>query len=715
MSSHNIALKPVMLHPVRLTRRMKNRVPLACALFLACLSSTSRAAAVSVTQHNFATTTLEPTSTLTLNFSENTEALTGRIAVFVGPTDVTAALQLSGTAATYGPSPLGLPVGSHDVVVMFYDGAAWTAVARLPLVVASPETAGLTSTSAATQRSFKPKIDLTGALGHTRAASVGKESTSINTHTGGLQGSIADDWSGDAHGGWTLRAQVNAAGSSIRSQALRFAQRASAAEKVDLASYLIEGNLGAAKFGLGHINAGSHPLLMNGLSFRGATLSYPVSPQFDVTLNAHNGSAVVGADRLLGLYDDTHHFAGATVGFEAYPEAKGRLRFEAAVLDAAVARTQPGINTSAATSTQESAGIGLRILGATEDARGRFDAAYASSQYRSIGDGFSPTTLAARKNAYLFDGSYQVVRDLSFGERWPITSTVTFKHEYADPLYKSLGAGWAADYQQTSLGVITSVGPLSIQLATSARNDNVRRVATALVNKVENSQFTLSGHAAQLFNLTPSPEIPAINLSLTRSHQWGAHAPTTLDSTLIPNIATHAVTGGLNWSGAAWTFALTGGHNKQDNRQLGSERKDIATTTYGAQLGWRLSDTSMLNLGITPNINRQSDTGLRRTTWNPNASMSWQLPFDIALTSSANFDRSYDSLATSGTRNWGFANQLTKTFKLPVAWGSGSQAIQLSLRQFVTYANNRTLQGLIDTQTSTRNAGVTLNISIALF
>ena len=715
MSSHNIALKPVMLHPVRLTRRMKNRVPLACALFLACLSSTSRAAAVSVTQHNFATTTLEPTSTLTLNFSENTEALTGRIAVFVGPTDVTAALQLSGTAATYGPSPLGLPVGSHDVVVMFYDGAAWTAVARLPLVVASPETAGLTSTSAATQRSFKPKIDLTGALGHTRAASFGKESTSNNTHTGGLQGSIADDWSGDAHGGWTLRAQVNAAGSSIRSQALRFAQRASAAEKVDLASYLIEGNLGAAKFGLGHINAGSHPLLMNGLSFRGATLSYPVSPQFDVTLNAHNGSAVVGADRLLGVYDDTHHFAGATLGFEAYPEAKGRLRFEAAVLDAAVARTQPGINTSAATSTQESAGIGLRILAATEDARGRFDAAYASSQYRSIGDGFSPTTLAARKNAYLFDGSYQVVRDLSFGERWPITSTVTFKHEYADPLYKSLGAGWAADYQQTSLGVITSVGPLNIQLATSARNDNVRRVATALVNKVENSQFTLSGHAAQLFNLTPSPEIPAINLSLTRSHQWGTHAPTTLDSTLIPNIATHAVTGGLNWSGAAWTFALTGGHNKQDNKQLGSERKDIATTTYGAQLGWRISDTSMLNLGITPNINRQSDTGLRRTTWNPNASMSWQLPFDIALTSSANFDRSYDSLATSGTRNWGFANQLTKTFKLPVAWGSGSQAIQLSLRQFVTYANNRTLQGLIDTQTSTRNAGVTLNISIALF
>ena len=715
MSSHNIALKPVTLDPLRLARRTKNRVPLACALFLACLTSTSRAAALSVTQHNFATTTLEPTSTLTLVFSENTEALTGRIAVFIGATDVTAAVQLSGTAATYGPSPLGLPLGSHDVVVMFYDGTAWIALARLPLVVGSPETAGLTSASAATQRSFKPKIDLTSALGYTRTATVGKENTSNKTHTGGLQGSVADEWSGDDHGGWTLRAQANAAGSSVRSQALRFAQRASAAEKVDLASYLIEGTLGAAKFGLGHINAGSHPLLMSGLSFRGTTFSYPVSPHLDVTLNAHNGSAVVGADRLLGLYDDTHHFAGATLGFEAYPESKGRLRVEAAVLDAAVARTQPGISTSGATATQESAGIGLRVLGTTEDSRGRFDAAYASSQYRSIGDGFSPTTSATRNNAYLFDSSFQVVRDLSFSERWPITSTVTFKHEYADPLYKSLGAGWAADYQQTSLGVVTSVGPLNIQLATSARNDNVRRVATALVNKVENSQFTLSGHVAQLFNLTPSPEIPAINLTLTRSHQWGTHAPTTLDATLIPNIATHAVTGGLNWSGAAWTFALTGGQNKQDNRQLGSANKDIATTTFGAQLGWRASDAAMLTIGITPNISRQSDTGMRRTTWNPNASVSWQLPFDIALTSSANFDRSYDSLATSGTRNWGFANQLTKTFKLPVIWGSGSQAIQLSLRQFVTYANNRTLQGLVDTQSSTRSAGVTLNISIALF
>lgn len=693
------------------------------ALLSACIAANSHAAAVSVTANNFATRTLEPASAFALDLSEPADALTGRVAVFIGAMDVTTTLQASGNTLTYGPSPLGLPLGSQDVVVMFYDGAAWIEVARLPLVVASPDAIGaattgsapVTGSTAPAKQGFKPKIDLTGSGGSTRTSATGKADTTVTTHTAGLQGSLAGDWSGDDYGGWAVRAQANAAGSSVRSQALRFAQRATSAEKVDLASYLIEGNVGATRFSLGHVNAGSHPLLMNGLSFRGATISYPVSTNVDVTLNAHNGSAIVGLDRPFGVYDDTHHFAGATVGYEVYPATKGRLRFEFAALDASVAQTQPGINSAATTATQESAGVGIRALGTTEDARGRFDAAYATSRYRSIANAFSPTTAATTHSAYLFDGSYQALREVSLGPRWPVTATITAKHEYADPLYKSLGAGWAADYQQTAIGMQASVGVLSAQLAASIRNDNVKRLASALVNKVENSQLTLSAPLAQLFNIPPSPAIPAANLSFTRTHQWGTRAPTTLDPKLIPNIATDALTAGLNWTDAKWTLALTGGINKQDNRQPGSENKDIRTTTFGAQLGWRANEKLMINLGITPNISHQADTALRRTTWNPNASLVWQLPWDIALTSSANFDRSYDNQAINGTRNWGFSNQLVKTFKVPVGWGTGSQAVQVSLRQFVSYANNRTQQGLVDTQMSTRNSGVMLNISIALF
>ena len=695
------------------------------ALLSACIAANSHAAPFAVTAHNFATRTMEPTSAFTLNLSEPMDALAGRVAVFIGATDVTTTLQISGNTLIYGPSPLGLPLGLQDVVVMFYDGAAWIEVARLPLIVASPDSGGAANAPVAgspvnaggtpARQGFKPKIDLTTSGGSTRTSATGKTDTTATTRIGGLQGSLSDDWSGDDYGGWSLRAQVNAAGSSVRSQALRFAQRATSAEKIDLASYLIEGNVGATRFSLGHVNAGQHPLLMNGLSFRGATISYPISANVDITLNAHNGSAIVGLDRPFGVYDDTHHFAGATVGYEVYPATKGRLRFEFAALDASIAQTQTGINSSTTTSSQESAGIGIRALGSTEDARGRFDAAYATSRYRSLGDGFSPTTASTTHSAYLFDGSYQALRDVSLGARWPLTATVTAKHEYAEPLYKSLGAGWAADYQQTAIGVQANLGVLSAQLAASIRNDNVKRLASALVNKVENSQLTLSAPLAQLFNIAPTPAVPAANISFTRTHQRGTRAPSTLDPKLIPNIATDAVTAGLNWTDARWTLALTGGLNKQDNRQLGSENKDIRTTTFGAQLGWRANEKLMLNLGITPNISRQTDTGLRRTTWNPNASLVWQLPWDIALTSSANFDRSYDSQAINGTRNWGFSNQLVKSFKVPVGWGNGTQAAQLSLRQFVTYANNRTLQGLVDSQTTTRSSGVMLNVSISLF
>jgi len=706
-----------------LTLRTGRRLKL--ALLSACIAANSHAAPVTVTAHSFATRTLEPSSGFTVNLSEPMHAAAGRIAVFIGATDVTATLQTSGTTLSYGPSPLGLPLGSQDVVVMFYDGAGWIEVARLPLLVASPDSGGaatapvaaspVTNSAAPVKSGFRTKIDLTGAGGSTRTTATGIAYATINTHTSGLQGSLADEWSGDDYGGWALRAQVNAAGSSVRSQALRFAQRASAADKVDLASYLIEGNVGASRFSLGHVNAGSHPLLMNGLSFRGATIIYPVSPHVDITLNAHNGSAIVGLDRPFGVYDDTHHFSGATVGYEVYPAIKGRLRFEFAALDASVAQTQPGINSSATTTTQESAGIGIRVLGTTEDARGRFDAAHATSRYRSIANAFSPTTAATTHSAYLFDGSYQALREVSLGSRWPVTATITGKHEYADPLYKSLGAGWAADYQQTAIGIQASVGVLSVQLAASIRNDNVKRLVSALVNKVENGQMTFSAPLAQLFNIAPTSAIPAANLSLTRTHQWGTRAPSTLDANLIPNIATDAISAGLNWTDAQWTLALTGGINKQDNRQLGSENKDIRTTTFGAQLGWRANENLMLSLGITPNISRQTDTRLRRTTWNPNASVVWQLPWDIALTSSANFDRSYDNQAINGTRNWGFSNQLVTSFKVPVGWGNGTQVAQVSLRQFVNYANNRTQQGLVDTQMTTRSSGVMLNVSIALF
>ena len=705
-------------------QRMRGKRLLAMAIIAACtplLANVSQATAPSVTSHNFATKNLEPGGAILLTFSENAELLSGKFTVFIGSTDVTATLRLSGADVNYGPSPLGLPIGTQDVVVMFYDGATWAEIARLPLLVATANApaADAATTAAAPpadkKSAFTPKIDLTGAVGTTRTESSSKPSTSINTHIGGVQGSVANEWSGDDYGGWLLKGQVNAAGSSVRSQALRFAQRAGEADKVDLASYLLEGNVSALRFALGHVTAGSHPLLMNSLSFRGATVSYPISPNFDVTLNAHNGSAIVGFDRTFGVYDDNHHFAGATLGYEVYPATKGRLRFEVAALNAAVSQSQPGVNTSPTLSTQESAGVGLRALGQTEDARGRFDAAYATSRYRSLATALTPATAATSHSAYLFDGSYQALRAVELSPRWPLTTTFTVKHEYADPLYKSLGAGYGADYQQTAVGAQSTVGPLSAQLTASVRSDNVKHLATALTNKVDNTGLTLSGGIAQIFDIKPSPAIPTANLSLTRTHQWGTHAPTTLDPKLIPNIVTDAVTGGLNWTGESWSLGLTAGNNKQDNRQLGSENKDIRTLTYGAQATWRASEKLNINIGISPNVSRQADTGLKRTTWNPNAGITWQLPWDITLTSAANFDRSFDNQAINGTRNWGFSNQIAKTFKVPVGWGTGTQTVQVSLRQFVTNAYNRTLQGLVDTQTTTRTSGVLLNVSISLF
>src|SRR5262249_13660591 len=97
------------------------------------------------------------------------------------------------------------------------------------------------------------------------------------------------------------QAQFDFAGASFEKEALRFAQLGERAPNVDLASYLTQLEVGKAKYTLGHSSYGTNRQLMNNFSSRGMTLSVPVTPYFDLSLAAMNGTNIVGYDNFLGL------------------------------------------------------------------------------------------------------------------------------------------------------------------------------------------------------------------------------------------------------------------------------------------------------------------------------------------------------------------------------------------------------------------------------
>jgi hypothetical protein len=700
------------------------RTPLALAVALALTTvSDANPVAPTVSANSFEGRATAAHETLRLQLSVPVETIVGRYALFLGAKDITAMLSVTGDTVAYS-APSGLPAGRSDVVLQFYDGNVWRESARVTLQVgeeaadgaltASPGSLHQPAPSSTLPWKASPRATLTSAVGgqHASTSTADRATSHINSVTGGFQGGFALEASGSEFGGWAVKLNADAAGSSVRSQALRFAQLAADAPKLDLSSYLFEASAGPMQLALGHVNVGSHPLLMNALAFRGISVRYALGAGADVVLTTQNGSAIVGYDRLFGLYDANHRFIGATLGYELFQQEPGRLRAELAFIDASTSEQRPDVTLVPQRPSQESHGFGLRLLGRTQDARGTFDVAWARSQYRGTGAGLFAPLAETTRDAYTLEGKYQLLTPGA--GTWPVAATLGLKHEYADPLYKSLGAGYGSDFRATAVSLNASLGVITAQLSANARQDNVAGNRATLTNRLESLQLNLSAPLAQLVGASTATLWPTANVTLSRNRQWGARAPSALEVTAIPNSVTDAFSVGLGWQGGRWSLSANLGTNTQDNRQVGSETRDVRTLTYGVQSGWRVTDDLTVNAGISPNRSTQSFDGLQRTAWNPNFGIQWNTPWGAQLSSQVNFDRSNDNQTINGTRNWGINNQLTKSFKVP-SFSGGTHSVQLSLRHFLTYAHNRTAFGVVDQQTTSRTHGFMLNVSLPLF
>lgn len=276
-----------------------------------------------------------------------------RLRFFVGTADVTALVRRPAPdQVVLQPLAAGWEAGEHVFVVWHVVDGDWREVQRAALRVRTP--AGLDRSD--TQRTGE--LQLLARVAEDRDDG---QPASPRGATQDLTGRAGLTWTG-SRGAWQGQARLNTTGASFRGAALRHAQLADRAPKVDLADWQLAWQNGDHALEAGHVQWGLHPLLVNGLATRGLTARTRLSPWLDLGASALHGKPLAGYDNLLGLAQAGQRSHGLTLGVELLPERPGGLRAELTWLDARQ-RPEPGFEVGEVGDTEESRGVGLRLLG----------------------------------------------------------------------------------------------------------------------------------------------------------------------------------------------------------------------------------------------------------------------------------------------------------------------------------------------------------------
>jgi len=181
-----------------------------------------------------------------------------------------------------------------------------------------------------------------------------------------LQGSIKNEYKS---GALSSDSNFDFAGSSFKQEALRFGTLGEEAPNVDLASYILNFQVGKAKFAFGHTSFGNNRHLVNSFSARGLSVNIPITERFDITGGVLNGTSIVGFGNFLGLRNLDHQVQGATLGIEIFPKRPSALRLEVTGFNAYI---QPlsGVWEGRINDAEQIRGGGLWLV--TQDKTARF-------------------------------------------------------------------------------------------------------------------------------------------------------------------------------------------------------------------------------------------------------------------------------------------------------------------------------------------------------
>ncbi|HLA81978.1 MAG TPA: hypothetical protein VJP78_10250, partial [Thermoleophilia bacterium] len=252
---------------------------LLCAL--AAPASASSQAGLSVAANFDAARPLAPHAPIELRLSRPLAAVDGRLAVFLGPLDLTALFTVTANRVHYRPGAIPLPSGEKELLVYTVSpNGEWQEIGRVQLRVLTPR--------GFEKAQLLPKITLNNKgqvlEGHDPAENRPPrpefQDFSLNL---GVQ-------SEHVRNGWTVRTQSNFLGVTNRQEALRFGQRADAAPRFDLSDYLMTVERGHALISAGNLSYGSHRHIISGFEGRGLSTVLRVGSVASLTLAGLSGA-----------------------------------------------------------------------------------------------------------------------------------------------------------------------------------------------------------------------------------------------------------------------------------------------------------------------------------------------------------------------------------------------------------------------------------------
>ena len=648
-----------------------------------------------VEKPSFVGNTLKRNDKLEVRLSRALTPSDGQIAICIGPLDLSKQTK-SIDATTYSAEATGtvLPAGQHEVVVHLIRGDEWIDLAKFAVTVE-----GDADVAAAEIKGVESRFTV-GSKGQIYESESGTTKASKRPKFQDMTSTGAFTWEGKPLG-WDVKTGVNLTGVSHRNEAARFGTDGVNADKLDLNDYKTEFTRGDAKFAVGHLSYGNHPLLLNNRDSRGISMGFAVTPWLDVSATALRATSIVGFDDFFGLGTVSHRIYAATVGVEMIPEKKGLLRTELIFMDA-LAQPQSNVNQGQIPDSEKSRGLGLRLVSADPEGRWKADALWARSRYvnptsaeLAQGSALVPVKEETR-DAYQLDTSYQLIKDAKwFGDKWPTNMRAIAHYEYAEPLFKSLGASFISDQRLMRYGGEMRAGEIAFTLVGIDKNDNVKTIPTILKTGTYEQSGQLTLPLPTIFGSSEKPANlwPAVQLESRRVRQYTLRIPdgTNARSSFWPDQINLTHKAGLNWNYEPYSISYNFESGDQDNRQPGRDTADFLVHTHGLTIAWKVSDKLNVNLGFNRSRNfsyekvqaTYSNGGTVGIDWQ--MSDLWSIKADYAKT------LAFDSLNHQYSNTLNAALQLARKFTLE-QFGKKLPG-QVFIR--IAYADNRALDTLV--------------------
>jgi hypothetical protein len=505
-----------------------------------------------------------------------------------------------------------------------------------------------------------------------------------------MQGSFKSE---ATRGIFSSQTQFDLAGSSFQQEALQFGRLGNQAPQIDMASYLMQFQVGKAKFIAGHTSYGANRHLINSFSSRGITLTLPLSANFDFSLAAMNGTSIVGFDNFFGLDQRKHQLLSGTLGVEFLAKRPGGVRLEISALSGYLLPVS-NINQGNINDAERSKGLGFRFIASDPKQRFRFDGGFTRSLFFSPSDPLLNqnfdvvATPAITRNARYIEAGFDILKDVELTQTRKINLTFNFRHENVDPLFRSLAASTQADKINNQFELIASIGEINAQVSYLRFNDNLNNIPSILKSLTRAEHIAFGAPLVAIFGKAdkPNPFLPRLAYSFDRLHQFGAAIPINggfeFAPEAIPNFLGTNQSFTSDWQFEKFRIGYRANHSLQNNLQLGREFADTINFTNAVSVQTSVTKSLDVNVEFSgDNVkNKESvrtDRLLRLAT-----GINWRVTAHNAIAANLATTFAGDVARTVRNRNAEFDLQWSYQFTL------GKERFKkLQGQSFVRYAN----------------------------